>query len=184
MLSIITQPTNKPVTLEEVKHHARLALDDNSEDALLELMIDAATKSAEFETNRSLINRTIRIKEYAALKIELPKPPLVSISSVKLIDSDGVETTLTTDDYSIDDVGLVPELHFDSIGAAKYVQVEYVAGYGSSASNVPESIRKWILCRVNTLYEYREYFMNGSLNDFPKSFIDSLLDDYRIVSAH
>lgn len=184
MLSIITQPAALPVTKQQVKEHLRLALDDNSEDTLIELMIDAATQAAENETNRSLINRTLRLKQYAALKIELPKPPLVSVSSVKLIDEDGVETTLTTDDYSIDDVCLVPEICLDSIGSNKYIQVDYVAGYGTAADDVPTPIIKWMLCYINTLYEFREQFISNSLNDLPKTFIDSLLDPYRIVSIH
>ena len=56
--------------------------------------------------------------------------------------------------------------------------------YGSTAASVPESIRHWIMCRINTMYEYREAFVAGTFDDKPGAFIDGLLDPYRIVSAH
>lgn len=183
-LLVITQPTVKPISLDEAKKHLRLSLDENEEDWLIEMMIAAATDKAESETNRSLINRTLSLRVYAASKIELPKPPLVSISSVKIIDSENTETTLTTDDYTLDTVPLVPELAITNLSNAKYVVVQYVAGFGAASANVPQNIRNWILCRINTMYEYREEFIAGSLSDVPKNFIDGLLDAYRIVSVH
>mgnify|MGYP000222717564 CR=1 FL=1 len=183
-LTIITAPAVKPVTLEQAKKHLRLDLDADVDDWLITVMIAAATSQAEALANRSLITRTLRLRVYAALCIELPKPPFANISSVKLIDEDGVETTLTTDDYTVDTVPLVPVLELTSLDGAKYVQVEYTAGYGSTAASVPESIRHWIMCRINTLYEYREAFVAGTFDDKPGAFIDGLLDPYRIVSAH
>lgn len=183
-LSIITEATIKPITLDEAKKHLRLPLDQNDDDWLIEMMIAAATDKAESETNRSLINRTLSLRVYATAKIELPKPPLVSISSVKIIDVDDVETTLTTDDYTLDTVPLVPELAITNLSNAKYVVVQYIAGFGAAAANVPQNIRNWMLCRINTMYEYREEFIAGSLSDMPKTFIDGLLDAYRIVSVH
>lgn len=183
-LTIITAPTVKPVALDLAKKHLRLDLDTDVDDWLITAMIAAATDQAEARTNRSLITRTLRLRAYAAACIELPRPPFINISSVKLIDEDGAETVLTTDDYSVDTVPLVPVLELETLNDAKYVQVEYTAGYGSTAASVPESIRHWIMCRINTLYEYREAFVAGTFDDKPGAFIDGLLDPYRIVSAH
>jgi uncharacterized phiE125 gp8 family phage protein len=63
------------------------------------------------------------------------------------------------------------------------VWVDFTAGYGPSATDVPEGIRQWILLRLSTLYERRaeaEIVAKGRLEPMP--FVDSLLDPYRIVT--
>lgn len=182
-LTVVTAPAIKPISLEEAKKHLRLALDDDSEDWLVNLMIESATDDAEDATNRSLINRVLRLRVYAASSIELSKPPFVNVSSVKLINAVGVETVLE-DGYEIDTVPLVPVLVIDNLGDAKYVQIEYTAGYGATMASVPAKIKKWMLCQINTMNEFREEFIAGTLDAQPGKFINGLLDKYRIVSAH
>jgi hypothetical protein len=213
-LTIIAPPTGYPVTRTEAKEHLRLALDDISEDWLVDLMIAAATKQAEKETNRSLLPRTLRLVVYAdsatgirrylsnkpmsewpyysGYAVELPRPPFISITSAKLIDAEGDETPLTEDDYVIDQVPLVPVFNAKRAGSAETILIEYTAGYAiaddddetETAAAVPADIKKWMLCYINTMYEFREKFIAGTFDSKPSEFIDGLLDDYRIVSAH
>lgn len=183
-LTIITPPAVKPVSMEQAKKSARLDMDIDVDDWLITTMIAKATEQAEARTNRSLITRALRLRVYAAACIELPKPPFANISSVKLIDEDGIETLLTIGDYSVDTVPLVPVLELKTLGTARYVEVEYTAGYGSTPASVPESIRNWIMFFVRTANENRDAFASGALDDKPYGFWDGLLDPYRIVSAH
>jgi hypothetical protein len=61
------------------------------------------------------------------------------------------------------------------------VQLVFAAGYGDAAS-VPAGIKSWIKLRVGSLYAHREevaLLASGKIE--PLSFIDGLLDPYRVV---
>jgi hypothetical protein len=61
------------------------------------------------------------------------------------------------------------------------VQINYTAGYGTTAASVPEGIRHWMLMRISTLYENREEVAilgRGKVDPLP--FVDGLLDPYRV----
>ena len=73
--------------------------------------------------------------------------------------------------------GKIWPIPLPEIGA---VSVDYTAGYGSLATDVPEGIRHWILLRVGTMYENREevaILSRGSIEPLP--FVDCLLDPYK-----
>lgn len=58
--------------------------------------------------------------------------------------------------------------------------MDYTAGYGDAATDVPEGIRHWILLRVGTLYENREEVAILSRQSIePLPFVDCLLDPYK-----
>jgi hypothetical protein len=61
------------------------------------------------------------------------------------------------------------------------VQVTYVTGYGTDATNIPEDILTWMKLRVATLYENREEVVVGTritVSELP--YIDSLIDHHRV----
>jgi hypothetical protein len=61
------------------------------------------------------------------------------------------------------------------------VQLVFGAGYGDAAS-VPAGIKSWIKLRVGSLYAHREevaLLTSGKIESL--SFIDGLLDPYRVV---
>jgi uncharacterized phiE125 gp8 family phage protein len=63
------------------------------------------------------------------------------------------------------------------------VQINYTAGYGTAATNVPEGIRHWMFLRVASLYENREevaILTRGKVEILP--FVDFLLDPYKVPS--
>ncbi len=94
-LVLLTAPTEEPITLDEAKLHLRVEIDDD--DTLILGMIKAAREYAEVVTHRRLITQTWRYyldswpedKDY----IEMPFPPLQSISSITYTDCDGVVYT-------------------------------------------------------------------------------------------
>lgn len=119
----------------------------------------------------------------------LPKPPLVSVTSITYVDTNGATQTLASDQYLVDSVsepgrvtpayGTLWPATRDQINA---VTVSFTCGYGSAAA-VPEGIKRWIRMRVSTLYENREEVAilgRGKVEILP--FVDGLLDDYRVKS--
>lgn len=158
MIKVTTQPTTEPVTLAEAKEHLRIYHEE--EDELIEGYIKSARVYAEkVLTWRAFIEQTIRytLDSFPAGKLELPRPPLIEVLSVKYT-KDGDETTLTvTDDYTVDTKSepgrVIPANGWPD---ADQVEVTYKAGYGSNADSVPENFRQGLLFLMAHFYETRE----------------------------
>ena len=74
-LTCKTQPTTQPVTIEEAKSFCRILTNDD--DAIISLLIDAATDNAQNVTGRQLCTATYEIVvggEQSPLR--LPKPQI------------------------------------------------------------------------------------------------------------
>jgi len=87
---LITPASSFPVTLAELKAH--LAIDGTDHDDRLTDMLEDATAFCEAETGRSFITQTRErvLCCFPCHQIELPFPPLQSVTSVKYYDSDNV----------------------------------------------------------------------------------------------
>ena len=182
---LTTPPASEPVTLDEVKAHARV--DTNVDDALLTGLITGARLWAEQYTGRAFIAQSwqlwidaapgfddaqwdgIRQGPVTALDIanhvKLPRPPLVPVASVTSVttydDSDNA-TVWDPSNYFVDAISEPGRLALRS-GAVWPVPgrltngicIEYVAGYGSDETDVPETIRTAIRQLVSHWYEHR-----------------------------
>ena len=96
----MTAPSSDPVTVDELKAHLRVTTDE--EDATLASYITAAREYIERQTGRALgeqVRETSADAFPRGNSIPLGFAPVVSIESVKYIDPDGVEQTLTEDSY-------------------------------------------------------------------------------------
>jgi hypothetical protein len=95
--------------------------------------------------------------------VRLPRPPLQSISSVKYLDMAGALQTLATSEYVVDldsQPGRIAPA-FGKFWPPTYpvpnaVQVQFVAGYGPAASDVPEDIKLRLRNYVQYCSENRE----------------------------
>ncbi|MBR8219796.1 head-tail connector protein [Burkholderia vietnamiensis] len=120
-------------------------------------------------------------------KIDIPFPRLQSVDAVKYINALGVQQTMDSSLYVVDNVSepgvLTPKTGTywpDTLNTTNAVQISFTAGYGDAA-DVPAGIKSWILVRVATLYENREevaILNRGQAHDLP--YVDQLLDPYRI----
>lgn len=180
-LKVITQPTVEPVSLAEAKLHLRV--DHSTDDTLISSLISAAREECEHLLERALAPQTLRlsIDAFPADGIELPRPPVTSITSIEYVDVDGAPQTLAGSNYYLDDERepswVVPAYDVDwpsTRDEANAVVVTYVAGY----TDCPDVIRAWILLRIGTLYRTREADSDKPAQ--PSQFVDRLLDRYRI----
>lgn len=157
-----TPPAIEPVTLQEAKDFAKV--DGTAEDALIEGFITAARSAIEGILGRSLINQTIvlRLDEWARDVLPLPRPPLIAVTEVRTLDEDGTETVYASSNYYVIDGdraelvlkgGVTPPEN--TVRARGGFEVEYVAGYGAYAEDVPQGIRNAILQWVAVMYETR-----------------------------
>lgn len=90
-LKLKTAPTVEPVTLEEAKLHLRV--DSGDDNTLITALILTARQLAERETKRAFVTQTWQMYlDQASAVIEIPKPPLQSVESIKTIST--VESTV------------------------------------------------------------------------------------------
>jgi uncharacterized phiE125 gp8 family phage protein len=196
---ILTAPVCEPITLAEAKAHLRIEDDITSEDDYITALIIAARQVCENRLTRALVYQQVELSlECFDAVIELPRAPLRSVESVKYINSNGVLTTLVADtDYQIDS-RREPALVFPAYGKSwpgtravpNAVTITYWAGYEPGAGsptdyreNIPAAIKQWLKLRVAHLLEQREPVNVGNIvTEFPRSYIDGLLDPY-VVSV-
>ena len=168
------KPTNKPVSLDEAKTHLRVLHDE--EDALIDMLISAATDKAEQITNRQLAQATYELYgDTVPSSVELPKPPLVEVVSVQAM-KDGIYTDI---DYTLDDKADPAVLYIDDTSSddeKNTFRVSYKAGY----TQCPPAIKQWILVQIATMYEQRESYSEKNVVNMPRTFVDNLLDSYRV----
>jgi uncharacterized phiE125 gp8 family phage protein len=188
-LKLITAPTEEPITLAQAKLHCRVDVSDD--DTLLTLAISAARRAAEQRMTRALITQTweLALDAFPSAEIELPMPPVQSITSVKYTDTSGVEQTISASDYTLDTYGarhwLIPAQGVSwpsAIDAANAVKIRFITGYGAAAT-VPEDIKAWLLLAIGTFYANRETVAQGQVVELPGSFWKSLLDPYTQFSV-
>lgn len=95
-LHLITPPAMEPVTLVEVKLHARI--DHDLEDGLLATFIAAACQHGEQLTGRQFVEAAyeLSLDDFPCGEdpIELPKPPLQAVESISFVAPDGATQTM------------------------------------------------------------------------------------------
>ncbi len=175
--TVVTPPTVEPVTLAEAKQHIRqpLAVDDVE----IPNTIKAAREFAELKSGATFTT-TVRklwlprfptartvfgggLGEFEDRRIVLPHSPLIGVTAVEHLDTDGVLQTLTvTTDYIVTQ-GSRPGYVVPAWGkhwpatrqTIEAVRVTYSAGYGAAAA-VPLAARQAILMLVAGFYRDRE----------------------------
>lgn len=182
--TLTVAPNEEPITLAEAKLHCRV--DHTADDALITGLITAARQQAEHRTGRALITQQwVYTQDSFTDLIQLPRPALVSVQSVKYMDGDGAQQTLANTEYQVVISELVGYLRpaFGKSWPACRVQpdsvvVAYTCGYGAAVA-VPPSIRTWMLLAVGTWYAQREGIITGTVvTELPRDFFAALLDPY------
>lgn len=181
--SVYTEPAIEPITIDELKLFARI--DGTDEDTLLEGFIKAARESAEKYLGRALIEQTIKMNldYWPTVDIELPRPPLISITSVVTVDEDDSETTYSSANYYAITDGMFGKLVLKQGVEAPIntdrdyggYRIYYKCGYGSSRSDIPQTIREGIKLWATSIYE------NRVVENEPPPEARSLLDLYRVI---
>lgn len=166
-----TMPVDYPVTQTE----ALLFLKQNSgtpDDSLVDDLIAMATQEVELITEHQLQEAT-SIQYFDGFcrggLLKLKRPPVSSINSVKYLDVNGVEQTISSSNYRLINKNEASAfVQFNSTyilpivdrNLLDTVYVEFVSGYetwNDSKPGVPVPIKKAILIYINEIYEHRLY---------------------------
>lgn len=168
-----TAPTQEPISLTEAK--AFLRINGTADDSLLQRLIVAARDAAESYLQRSLITQSWQLAydDYAPSRILLPRGPVQSITSVKMVAQDGSTTTVPGTAYRLNAGREI--LNLDSPLISHIVEISYVTGFGGPSA-VPSAIRQGLYAHVAEMYEKR-------LESIPLSrAAQALYQPYRVMS--
>lgn len=181
---VITPPV-EPVTLAEARLQCRVT--DTAEDSLLASYITAAREYCQHYTQRAIGSQTLEIAldGFPDGAIELPMSPATAITSIKYIDTNGVEQTLAGSAYVLDDYS-----HLSWViraygtewpitqGVANALKLRYQAG----TATVPGPIRAAMLLMIAHLFANREPVNIGNIiSELPLG-VKALLNTNRIWS--
>lgn len=171
-LSPFTAPSLEPVTLAEAKRFARIS--SATEDQDINDFIAGARKLVEIEANRSLITQVwdcfFDKFPYTGCAIKLPRPPVISVASVKYTPNGAGQLTMSASDYFVDntldrdsrpreaEISTVIGKAWpgDQLQVANGVVVRFTSGFGPAATDVPEYLRATIKQIVAFWYRNRE----------------------------
>jgi uncharacterized phiE125 gp8 family phage protein len=195
-IEIITQPAFEPVTLVQAKLAARV--DAADEDALWTgIIIPGCRQDCEQILGRAIMAQGLRLTLDgfpACREIRLPRPRLLSVESVEYrAQLTGAWSVLDPALYETDTaatpgrVVLIPTASWPgTYGMPGSVRVNYTAGYAAGTeavqqAAVPASVKRWILARTTTAYDFRDELIAGTIvSALPNRFVDSALDRERV----
>ena len=169
-VSVTTAATTEPLTTAEAKTHLRV--DHSDDDTYIDALILAARVDTERLTWRTLTTTTYTLtldRFPAGDYIDLPRPPLQSVTSIQYVDTNGDTQTFSTGNYTVNPKN-EPGRVYLNYGASwptarsdnDAITIIYVAGYGDDASDIPELIRQGVRLKVAHWYEAREAVVMGA----------------------
>lgn len=168
----ITPPSADLLTTDDLRRQRNLPLDYRGNETELQLYIDAAIYTAQRETRRQFLNATLALTMdcFPSSVLYVPRPPLVSVTSIAYIDTAGDSQTLATSVYEADtasDPGRIwlkdGQTWPDTQPGIGKVTITYVAGYGSSAASVPALFRQAVLLMAAHWEKLREPVVVGTI---------------------
>jgi uncharacterized phiE125 gp8 family phage protein len=160
LASVAGAQANFAVNIQEITPYS-------VEDTYISYLGKAAREYAEAATGRAIGQQTwtMMIDEFPSRDyIEIPKAPLLSVTSVNYIDDDGVTATMTagSSGYYVD-TDSEPGAIMLADGASwpvyeeyprNSVQIQFMAGH--TADNLPYNTRIAIMMYAGLLYKYRD----------------------------
>jgi hypothetical protein len=177
-MTLLTPPSVEPLTWAEVK--AFLRLDSDAEQSLGNTFIMAARQLVENYTGRALLSqrwrmtldawpRPVQQSSYSATgcvvnmfarRVFLPKIPVLAVETIKVFAVDGSSVTLPETAYSIDPIsGKVAfsssAVLVDPSKPTAGIEIDFSAGYGTTAESVPAPLKHAMLVLVGLSFEER-----------------------------
>lgn len=182
--TVVVTPPDPLLTALEARQHIKV--DSDFEDKLIEAYIQAATAHIDGPDGwlgRALGPQTLEQRRDTFCDgMVLRYSPVRSVASVKYLDADNAEQTLSTSVYGlVDDRVILKDGQSwpSTYSVAEAVRIQYAAGWAAKG-DVPMPIRVAILMMVADLYRNRETTAYGAPTMIPMSTtVDALLTPYR-----
>jgi len=188
-LALTSGPALEPVSVSEAKAHLRL--DGSAEDILVASLIVTSRLHVEAALGLALIMQGWRLTldRWPANRepVRFPLRPIGSVTSVTVYDAGGEATVVPSDQYLLDGHALSPRLIPHGAGWPQPgrthagIEIEFNAGIGEAAADIPAPIRHAILLLVAHWYEHRDPLEIGQAAAAIPSVVSDLLKPFREV---
>lgn len=187
-LVLVTAPAVEPISTSDAKSHLRMDLPDD--DTYIDGLVVVARRTAERLARHALITQTwdLVLDAFPAGDVlEIPLPPLQSVTYVQYTDDDGNTSTFAASRYQVDTEATPGRIALDfgetwpadTLQTVAGVRVRFVAGFGDAASDVPDDIVHAMKLMIGHWYENREDTIVGAVaREIPKA-SEYLLANYR-----
>ena len=179
-------PTVEPVSVDELKVHARIANADTGQDGVLTRCIALARDQFEIDTGWAIMAQTFLLRLKAMPhELLLMKTPVRSVDSVIYVDPDGADQTVDPLDYRFYPGGYSSgriALLADSWGTPSSTEaypwsITYQCG-ATNKADVPLGVKGALLWLATYLYDNREAVTAGTMNNLPHTY-QSCVNRYR-----
>lgn len=186
----IVNPSSEPYTLDEVKQYLKIDEDiqDPAESSYINSLITGAREYCEDHQNRAYMTQTweYTLDKFNSTEIELPRPPLQSVISIKYKDYTGDEKIIQESDYIVDSdsyIGKVVPAYGKSWPSfipypVNAIRIRFICGYGDAAA-VPQKIKQAVLFLISHWYENR--LPVGKLDKETEFTVTALLSQDRVI---
>jgi uncharacterized phiE125 gp8 family phage protein len=162
-LSLVTAPAVEPISLDQALNQCHA--NEGVEDDWFYKTIKAVRLDAEAYQRRAYIEQTLRVTydELPEFPIMIPRPPLIEITSFSLFDIENTETVISLSDLLIDTYSQPGRVALNfgyslpgvTLRELNSVVIVYKAGYGTSASDVPDDMINAMLLHLGYLNDIR-----------------------------
>lgn len=158
-MRMITSPLIEPVTMGDVRSFLRLA--ENGEEETLTRLIKTAREMLEQRCGMALIEQCWSLQLHnwpVSDRIALYKYPLRSVDRIYSQGWDGGNVELNPADWQLNSINRPARITINrpqNINPARSLTVEFTAGFGSEAQDVPKAVQQAMLTLIAHLYEFR-----------------------------
>jgi len=184
---LLTPPALEPVALDEMRSFLRV--DQTGEDEAIAALIAGARIHIEAQARRALITQSWRATLDgwpADGRLLLTPAPLQSLTAARVYDEDGSTRTADPQAFVLDRGGsslafmpwALPAPGRSALG----IELDFVAGYGDTALDVPEPLRQAIRLLVAHWYENRGLAAIGHEFAMLPQTVAALIAPYRVLA--
>ncbi|MEI9900808.1 MAG: head-tail connector protein [Hyphomicrobium sp.] len=187
-LVLTSGPALEPVTVAEAKAHLRV--DGDAEDTLIASLILTSRLHVEAALDVALITQSWRLqldRWPRSGELQMPMRPLQSIDEVRVLSAAGDPTIVAAGTYAVDVAGTPPRLvRLAGVWplpgrTANGIEIDFTAGYGAAATDVPANVRQALLLLIAHWYEHRDPIEVGAADVAVPPAVSELLAPLRIA---
>lgn len=193
-LTLVTGKTVYPLTLSECKMQLNMADDETAFDSYLESLVKVVTEVVEHDTQLKLTRETWKytMEQFEDDEFYIPLAPIASVTSIQYYDSANTLQTLSSAYYTLDGIsGGLPRgnsrIYLNEPYDWPYtydredaIQTTFVAGYSTTAANVPESLKHALKLLMTFFFEHRGEPVADNIRMYPA--YDALITRFQRAS--
>lgn len=181
-------PAVEPVSLAEAKAHLRL--ETSADDALVTSLIITSRLHIEAALGLALTAQewTLVLDAWPATGVvNIPMRPVSAVSAVRVRAADGSPVVVDPGTFVFEGAGIPPRLvpqggAWPQPGrATSGIEIDFTAGFGTTAASVPEPVRHALKLLVAHWYEHRDPIEIGDPATAIPAAVSALLAPYAVV---